>query len=116
MKRPKEAHPTPFEVAIEKGDYELPSEVVPPGGPSKEFLKTLLAWGTFFNRLGGRLDIVYWVGILTSHGGNIKETAAVLGITPRGLYARIARLEEHYYKVTHPRLPYGGQAPLPKQK
>jgi len=122
MKRYRRETPSKFEVALEKGEVaenlcpycggpylekggvgEVPEAGVP--AVSKKFWQTLLAWGVFFNRLGGRLDIVYWVGIWASHQGNIKEAAVALCITPRALYARIARLEAHYNKVCYPTLP-----------
>jgi len=104
-KHSREGKPTPFEVAMEKGDYELPSEV-----PKKyTFLDGLMAFITYYERLNTPgLEVIYRLGKWKSHQGDIKATAQDLDMEPAALYKWFQRLEEHFAKKSQP--------PLPKKK
>jgi len=94
-----------FEVAMEDGNYELVRDV-----PAKfTFIDNLIAFITFYERLGAPgSDVLYKLGKLKSHKGNIKETALELDIDQATLYKWLKRLEERYNKKIHP--------PVPKKK
>jgi len=104
-KHSRESKPTPFEVALEKGDYELPSEV-----PRKyTSLDDLFAFISVYERLGTPgPEVLYRLGKWKSHQGDIKATALELDIDPRTLYKWFERLVERYEKKSHP--------PPPKKK
>jgi len=101
----KEPRPSKFDIALEKGDYELPSEL-----PARlTFIDKLIAFITFYERLGcPNNDVLYKLGKLKAHDGVIKETALELGIDPATFYKTIERLSERYEKKFHP--------PRPKNK
>jgi len=93
QRRKKEFRPTKFEVALEKGDFQLPSEV-----PRKwTFEDALEAFITFYQRIGcpGSRDF-YWLGIWKTCRRNRKKAASELGITLSALHKRLERLEKNY--------------------
>ena len=104
-KHPRESKPTAFEVAIEKGDYRLPSQL-----PQKlTFIGKLMAFITFYERLGTpNQDVLYKLGKLKAHDGDVKATAREIDIDPATFYKWLERLEARYEKKSQP--------PLPKNK
>lgn len=102
MKKPKKDKLSTFEVAMQDGNYELARDV-----PTKyTFVDKLMAFITFYERLGEpNPDVLYKLGKLKSHQGNIKETALELGIDPASLYKMVKRLEKKYDKKLHPPIP-----------
>ena len=87
-----------FEVALEKGDFKLPSEVEIPVG-FRDYLKGFMM---MYHRLGSPASpTLHWLGIYFATDEDTKKTAAILEIEPDALYKRLATLKRHYEK-SHP--------------
>jgi hypothetical protein len=101
MKKPPSERPSKFDVAIQKGDYELPAEVSIPVG-FRDYLKGFMM---MYYRLGcPSSPTLHWLGIYFATDEDIKKTAAILEIEPAALYQRLARLKRYYGK-SHPLCP-----------
>jgi len=90
----KEPRPSKFDVAMEKGDYQLPSDVPVKSDPFEDFLEGLITGYEWLdcpdNKTWHRL------GKWKDHNRNRKETAFALGMTRDGFDKWMERLKQTY--------------------
>lgn len=100
MQKPKKDKPSAFEVAIDKGDYKLPSEV-----PTKWTIYDVAKSFIILRRILKYPDdeMIDWMSMWIVYKGDIKMTAIELGMEPGTLYKKIERLDK-LYQIKRPLL------------
>ncbi len=98
MKKHQRDKLSQFEIALEKGDYKLPSEI-----PTKWTIYDVIKVHIILRRV---LDYPGdkehdWMIVLIAHDGDIKRTALELGIEIWVMYKRMERLDK-FYQVHRP--------------
>jgi len=93
MKKPRREAPSQFEIAMEKGDYRLPSEL-----PTKwtifDVIKTYLIFRRVLNYPGD--EEIDWMTALIRNEGDVEKAGREVGMKKFTLYKKIERLDKTY--------------------
>lgn len=89
----KESRPSKFEVAMDKGDYKLPSQV-PTNWTIYDVTKSFIVLRRILKYPDD--EAIDWMSMWIVYKGDIKMTAIELGMETATLYKKIERLDKIY--------------------